>query len=253
MSNIVITIQLPAGLGLTDGEVLREPVQFQVASGLTPYYASIEQVRIHSGIYLRKLSDLTIAAMIYMMSKQADAITWSLPNMPPSFAPFMDFQEVHFRNFMQARNIWVSMMAARQLILNMFDLNAVRGQKTLGNFSVGRQEFAQDKGVPGKLADLMDQINNWELALKSGGSIGHKGHVKPRMAAKGLYDDSDNTPGRTWLNSGPGANTYSLTGVSSAGGRGKTVKFYSPVVVGNRIGRYFGPTVLVSWPRVPSY
>jgi len=253
MANLVVTIQLPKGLGLTNGAVLREDVQLQVLSGLTPYYTSIDMVRLHGGIYLRKLSDLTIAAMIYMISKQADAITWSLPNFPPHWAPFMDYEEVHFRNFMQARNNWVCFMVTRQLVINMFDLNAVRGQKTLGNFSVGRQEFTRDAGVPGKLSDLDAQIQHWELALKSGGSIGHKGHVKPRMAAKGLYDDSDATPGRTWLNSGPGANTYSMTGVSSAGGRGKTVKFYSPVVTGARIGRYFGPTVLVSWPRVPSF
>lgn len=252
-TNVMVIIQLPAGLRLTDGSVLREPVQFQVASGLSPYYASIEQVRIHGGIYLRKLSDLTIAAMVYLFSKQADALTWSLPSMPPSYAPFMDYQEVHFRNFMQARNIWVSLMVARQLVINMFDLNAVRGQKTLGNFSVGRQEFTRDQGVPGKISDLQKQIDNWEIALKSGGSIGHKGHVKPRMAAKGLYDDSDSTPGRTWLNSGPGANTYSMTGISSAGGRGKMVKFYSPVVVGHRPGRYFGPSLVVSWPRGGSF
>lgn len=251
--NLICTIQLPEGFGLTNGMVLLEPVQFQIASGLSPYYSSTDLVRLEGGIYLRKLSDLTIASMVYWASKQADALTWSLPMMPPSYAPFTDFQEVHFRNFIMARQVWVTLMSAHQLILNMFDLNAVRGSRTLGNLSISRQDFSNDNGVPGKLRDLTSQINNWELSLKSGGNIGHKGHVKPRMAAKGLYDDSDNTPGRTWLNSGPGANTYSLTGVSSAGGRSKTVKFYSPVVVGNRIGRYFGPTVLVTWPRVPSY
>jgi len=251
--NIVVTVQLPEGFGLTNGAILREPMQFQVISGLTPYYSSVDIVRLHGGVYLRKVSDLTLAGMIYWQSKQADALTWSLPMIPPSYAPFTDFQEVHFRNFMMARSSWVTFMCAQQLILNMFDLNAVRGSKTLANFSVSRQDFSSDSGVPGKLKDLKQQVLDWEIALKSGGNIGHKGHVKPRMAAKSLYDDSDNTPGRTWLNSGPGANTYSLTGVSSAGGRSKTVKFYSPVVVGNRIGRYFGPTVLTSWPRVPSF
>jgi hypothetical protein len=251
--NTVVTVQLPEGFALTSGAKLREPMQFQVISGLSPYYSTVDLVRLNGGIYLRKVTDITIASMIYYNSKQADALTWSLPMIPPSYAPFTDFQEVHFRNFLMARVNWVTFQSAQQLILNMFDLNAVRGSKTLANFSVSRQDFSNDSGVPGKLKDLKQQVNDWELALKSGGNIGHKGHVKPRMAAKGLYDDSDNTPGRTWLNSGPGANTYSMTGVSSAGGRSKTVKFYSPVVVGNRIGRYFGPTVLVTWPRVPSY
>lgn len=252
-SNLVVTVQIPEGFGLTNGAIMREPMQFQVASGLSPYYSSTDLVRLHGGIYLRKLTDLTIAGMIYWSSKQADALTWSLPLMPPPFVPFADFQETHFRNFLMARASWVTFYAVQQLMLNMFDLNAVRGTRTLGNFSVGRQDFSNDNGVPGKLRNLQQQLDDWELALKSGGNIGHKGHVKPRMAAKGLYDDSDNTPGRTWLNSGPGANTYSMTGVSSSGGRSKTVKFYSPVVTGSRIGRYFGPTVLVTWPRVPSY
>jgi hypothetical protein len=251
--NIVVTIQLPQGFALTNGAQTIEPMQFQVVSGLTPYYSSVDLVRLNGGIYLRKVSDLTIAGMIYYMSKNADALTWSLPMVPPSYAPFTDFQETHYRNFVMARVNWVTYSSAKQLILNMFDLNAVRGSKTLANFSVSRQDFSNDSGVPGKLKDLDTMVKDWELALMSGGSIGYKGHVKPRMAAKGLYDDSDNTPGRTWLNSGPGANTYSMTGVSSSGGRSKTVKFYSPVVVGNRIGRYFGPTVLVTWPRVPSY
>ena len=252
-SNLVCTIQLPSGFGLVNGAVLTEAIQFQVASGLSPYYSSTDLVRLNGGIYLRKLSDLTIAGMIYWASKQVDAITYSLPMIPPSYAPFTDFQEVHFRNFLMARQLWVTYNAAHQLMLNMFDLNGVRGSRTLGNLSVGRQDFSTDSGMPGKLKDLKSQMDEWEIAVKSGGNIGHKGHVKPRMAAKGLYDDSDNTPGRTWLNSGPGANTYSMTGVSSAGGRSKTVKFYSPVVTGARIGRYFGPTVMVSWPRVPSY
>lgn len=251
--NLVVTIQLPQGFALTNGATLRETSQFQVVSGLTPYYSSVDLVRLNGGIYLRKLSDLTIASMIYWQSKRADALTWSLPMIPPSYAPFTDFQETHFRNFMVARSNWVTFWSSLQLILNMFDLNAVRGSKTLANFSVSRQDFSNDSGVPGMLATLKQEIKDWELALMSGGGIGYKGHVKPRMAAKGLYDDSDNTPGRTWLNSGPGANTYSMTGVSSSGGRSKTVKFYSPVVVGNRMGRYFGPTVLVTWPRVPSY
>lgn len=253
-SNLVITIQLPAGLGLTNGAVLQSPVQFQVASGLTPFYGSIEIAKVHGGIYLNKISDVTIAGMIYLMSKQADALTWSLPIVPPSFAPFIDFQEVHFRNFMQARQNWVTFMAVRQLMLNTFDLNAVRGNKTLANFSVGRQEFSASEGMPGKLADLSSQIKDWEIALKSGGSIGHAGHVKPRMAAKGLYDDSDSTPGRTWINSGPGANTYSMTGVSSAGGRGKMVKFFSPVVTGCRAGRGIGMgSIGCSFPRFPGF
>src|SRR5258708_5107189 len=144
--NLVVTIQLPEGFALTNGSKLREPMQFQVVGGLSPYYSTVDLVRLHGGIYLRKLTDMTIASMVYWMSKQADALTWSLPMLPPSFAPFTDFQEVHFRNFMVARSSWVTFMSAHQLILNMFDLNAVRGSKTLGNFSVSRQDFSSDSG-----------------------------------------------------------------------------------------------------------
>src|SRR5271170_6880346 len=160
--NLVVTIQLPAGFSLTNGVFTPEPMQFQVISGLTPYYSSVDLVRLHGGIYLRGLTDLTIAGMIYWQSKQADALTWSLPMLPPSYAPFTDFQEVHFRNFMAARSSWVTFMSAQQLILNMYDLNATRGSKTLANFSVSRQDFSNDSGFPGKIRDLKQQVLDWE-------------------------------------------------------------------------------------------
>lgn len=69
--NLVVSIVLPSTLSLQDGSVLGQEVTFEVAGSLSPFYASIDQARLHGGIYLNKLSDLTVAGMIYSISKEA--------------------------------------------------------------------------------------------------------------------------------------------------------------------------------------
>jgi hypothetical protein len=65
------------------------------------------------------------------------------------------------------------------------------------------------------------------------------------MAAKGIYDWMERTPGRNWINTGYGANVQSVDFGSPSGGRGKPVKMYvnpfsSPPVIGMRSGAYNG-------------
>ena len=51
---------------LTDrGRTLLDDYTVTVIGTITPFYCSVEQVRLAGGIYLNKVSDTTIAAMIY--------------------------------------------------------------------------------------------------------------------------------------------------------------------------------------------
>ena len=58
------------------GAVLNAPITFDVASQLSPFYASVEQVKLIGGYGIRNLSDITIAAQIYMSSKAADMLNY---------------------------------------------------------------------------------------------------------------------------------------------------------------------------------
>jgi hypothetical protein len=242
--NLVITISVPQTLKLTDGRIMGQSATFSVVGDLHPYYCSVDEVRLEGGTYLRRVVDLTIASMIYHISREADVLSYSHPFMPPEDTPEWDPVMKRWRNFEWAREHFVHCEAARNLILNVFDLAGTRGHRTLGNFAISRQEFTREEGLPGKLRDLEKEVKEMKLMLKSGATIGPGGHVRPRMAAKYLYDSNDiPRPGRLWITSGPGANAVTIGSRSSTGGHGKPTKYYSPFYVARRLGRYTGPVI----------
>lgn len=245
--NLVVHVTLPKTLTLVDGRVLGQAATFDTVGGLTPYYASVDEVRLMAGVYLRKIPDLTISCMIYHISQEADVLTYNHPWRPEDIDletdPYHPYYK-QWRDFEWARGKYVEHESARQLILNVFDLAMTRGTRTLANFSIGRQEFTRTEGVPGKLQSLEKEVKDLKIVLKSGATVGPGGHVKPRMAAKYLYDSNDlPRPGRLWITSGPGANATTISGRSSTGGHGKPVKYYSPWYVSRRLGRYSGPVI----------
>jgi hypothetical protein len=73
-----------------------------------------------------------------------------------------------------------------------------------------------------------------------------------------VLDWAERTPGRTWANTGYGANRQSIDFGSSTGGRGKPVSFYiapyySPVIMGGRWGMYnSGYPLSISYPQMPT-
>src|SRR5271165_4398235 len=115
IQNIVFHIVLPSGLTLTSGAYLGGPATYDVISALTPYYASVDQVRLQGGLYLRKLSDLTIAAMVYNASKEVDLLYPPGANLTFSSSPNV------FR-FVGSRNQYVQALAAKKLIENIMGL-----------------------------------------------------------------------------------------------------------------------------------
>ena len=238
--NLMVHITLPKKLALTTGAVLAQEVTFDILGDLHPFYASVDLIRLEGGMYLTKISDLTLAAMGYHASLEADALSYTAPPDPLEGAT----PSAQWRLFDWAREQFVAVKAAHALILNVFDLAGTRGHRTLANFSIARQEFNRGEGLPGKLVDLAKEIKELKVVLKSGAAVGPGGHAHPRMAAKGYYDSSDGRPGRLWITSGPGANATTISGRTATGGRGKPVKFYSPWYVQRRLGRYAGPVIL---------
>jgi hypothetical protein len=242
MDNLVVRINLPKGLRLADGRTLAEDYTVEVVGTITPFYASVQQVRLAGGIYLNKVSDITNAAMIYDQSKNADSFSYTL-TAPPQI-PY-DPNSLAWRTYnlkLNARQNWVVWMSALQLILNVYELSGARGSHTLANFSVQRQSIMRDEGMPKKVADLQKQADDWLIVLKSGGHIGPGGHVKPGYAATGAYDPSDAPAGRLWVTTGMGANERAVPGFGSAG---KPFRYASPPVVSWRKGRYEGAYVTV--------
>jgi hypothetical protein len=230
MVNLVLHITLPAGLGLTNGSSLQCPVTFDIVSAISPFYASVSQVKLMGGPLLRKLQDITIASQIYDSSKQAD-----LFNMCP---PISGDRYVLYTG---ARNQWVQSDAARDLLLSATELLGNPGSHILANFTVARQKGYESEGTPEKLKELKEQLKIYEVTIRSGGRTVPGGHAKSRMAAKGVFDWEERAPSRTWITTGMGANSQTIDGGSPTGGRGKPVKFYaSPLFMGPMSGYRFG-------------
>jgi hypothetical protein len=237
MINLILHITIPAGLRLQSPSnvvsTLAEPVTFDLLSACTPFYASVDQVRLSGGPLLRSLQDITIASQIYNNSKEADLLH---VRKVSAYGP-----SDRLTRYQGAQNQWVQSKAARELLLNISTQLGGPGSHVLANFSVTKQKGFETEGLPELLKDLKDQIKEYEVVLRSGGRVAPGGHVAPAMAAKGVMDFMERTPGRNWVVTGMGANTSTSSYASGDGGRGKTVKFYgSPMFSGMMSGYRLG-------------
>lgn len=242
--NTVFHVTLPAGLTLVTGAYLVDSVTYDVVSGLMPYYASVDQVRLAGGVYIRKLSDLTIASMVYTASKEVDLM------YPPGTGLGLQSSPNSFR-FVGARNLYAQNLAAKNLIENVIGLFGTPGSHILANFSVTRQRPNEKEGVGQKITSLEETLKLYDPTIRSGGNTVPGGHAKAQFAAKGVFDWTERTPARTWLSTGMGANASSQDFGSPTGGRGKPVKFfsspfYSPPIINLRSGIYQGAYPLVT-------
>lgn len=241
--NTVFHITLPQGLALVSGAYLVSPVTFDIVSALMPYYASVDQVRLQGGLYLRKMSDLTIASMVYNSSKEVDLLNLNPP---------MDLSNnTNAGRFYGSRNQYVQALAAKRLIENIISLVGNPGSHTLANFSVTNQRPNPNEGIGQKIGSLDRALALYEPTIRSGGNTVPGGHAKPQFAAKGVFDWTERTPARTWMTTGMGANASSQDFGSPTGGRGKPVKFfsspfYSPPIISLRSGIFQGAYPMVT-------
>jgi hypothetical protein len=233
LNNLILHITLPKGIKTTDGAVLMSDITYDVASALTPFYASIEQVKLTGGVPLRKISDMTLASQIYMASKSADMMNYHPPK--PSTHP-------EYLLFLNARNQWVMARAALDLMLSLGNL-LNPASHVLANFSVTTSKADPGEGVAGKIAGLTSTLKLYDPSVRSGGRTAPGGHARPQMAAKGVMDWQERSPGRTWARNSVGANTESADYGSPVGGRGKPVSYfahsiYSPSICNFRLGAW---------------
>lgn len=244
VANLIFHITLPQNLTMVSGAFLVTPATFDVVSALTPYYASVDQVRLQGGMYIRKLADLTLASMIYNASKEVDLL------YPPQAQTVFTNAPNTFR-FFGARNQYVQALATKKLIENVIGLVGVPGSHILANLSVTRQRANEKEGISQKITSLEETLKLYEVTIRSGGNVVPGGYAKAQFAAKGVFDWTERTPARTWLSTGLGANASSQDFGSPTGGRGKPVKFfsspfYSPPIINLRSGIYQGAYPLVT-------
>ena len=231
MINLILHITIPVGLRLTTNAVLQDNLTFDVLSACTPFYASVDQVKLAGGPLLRKLQDITIACAIYNSSQECDMLLMRKPIGSHDDA----------LRFIGAQNQWVQDKVARNLLLNVSTMAGGPASHVLANFSVSKMKGYESEGLPERLKDLKENLAKYEITLRSRGRIAPGGHAKAMMAAKGVLDWQEQSPGRTWMVTGMGANTTTQNASSGTGGRGKSVRFCaSPMWSGMMSGFRFG-------------
>lgn len=211
MQNLILHISLPQGIRLQTGPTLMKDVTFDFISQITPYYSTIDMVKLSAGPSVKKLTDITIGCQIYQSSQEADLIS---PIRPPSFG-------WESKLFTGARMQWVTAHAAKMLLLNIISLLGPTSH-VLANFSVERKADNTKR-----LGELEDSLKLYDPTIRSGGRVMPGGRPHFGMAAKGVFDWTEQTPGRNWLGNGMGANSTTVDMGSSTGGRGKPMKFFA--------------------------
>jgi len=114
MQNLIFHISLPKGIKLMNGATLMKDVTFDFISQITPYYSTIDMVRLAAGPTLKKLSDITIACQIYRSSNEADLIT----------AARVPLSGLQHTRLIGSRLQYVTALASRDLMLNVVSLLA---------------------------------------------------------------------------------------------------------------------------------
>lgn len=231
MKNLVAQILLPKGLALKSGAFLDDDVVYEVISEVSPYYASVEQVRLEGGQYLSKLSDITLGAMIYQMSKRVDQL--APPElMPPTGAPSMRQGNLVHRS----RNIWVIAKSVETLLDNMAGLLGNASQHVLANLSISRSRGNHTADLTVKFNELAKTIKEHEITLRSWGRVMPGGRAKAGFAAKQLAE-LEKITSRTWQTTGMGANAVSAEMGVGTEGRGKAVRMYASPLINIMRGR----------------
>lgn len=244
LANLIFHITLPSGLSLVSGAFLQDSATFDVVTALVPYYASVDQVKLQGGLYIRKLSDLAISSMIYNCSKEVDLL------YPPAAQTVFSNAPNTFR-FFGARNQYTQALSTKKLIENIIALVGIPSSHILANLSITRQRANDKEGIAQKITSLEETLKLYEVTIRSGGNTVPGGYAKSQFAAKGVFDWTERTPARTWLSTGMGANASSQDFGSPTGGRGKPVKFfsspfYSPPIINLRSGIFQGAYPLVT-------
>lgn len=209
MQNLALHIVLPQGIKLLNGATLMRDITFDFISQLSPYYSSVDLLRLSGGPALARMSDIALACQIYNASLQADLIS---PSHPARYGP-------ENQRFIGARMQYVTAKATHDQMDNVISLLGPSAH-VLANFSVDRKY-----DVRSVLKDLKEDMALWEVAVRSGGRTMPGGRPSFVFAAKGVNDWSEATPGRTWWGNGIGANAKTMDMGSVTGGRGKPVSF----------------------------
>ena len=149
-ANNLVSVKLKQGIASVSGETLQEDVEFQFFTTLSPFYTSINKVRLEVGSLVTEIKDLTSALSILESSIEADSLSFSTTNINEDL-------------FNHARREYVTAASAFKLVSNVGG-NLLKS-KSLGDLSV-TYDTNSHRDV---LEHLQEMMRKWGDQLMSGG------------------------------------------------------------------------------------
>lgn len=174
-NNNLVTITLGSGINSMGGLTLDEDYEFWFTTTYSPYYCTLQKIRLDIGAYISSVSDDTINAAIHQGSLGADALTWDKTYISDSYYKYV-------------RTQWTCCKAQETLLLN------AAGKSNLKSKKLADLEVTYATGINEPLDRALGCLQKWENSLHAGG----RSIRSPMMVVKGELDPDRPTIGRGW-------------------------------------------------------
>ena len=208
LDNNLVTITLDSDISSVGGVDLGTDYSFWFTTTYSPYYCTLQKIKLDAGFYLSTVPDDTINMAIFTASEAADALTWNDSNNTDSFYKFV-------------RTQWTCCKAQEILLINVLAGRSNLKSKQLDDFRVEYQ--------PGN-NEILDRalscMAKWEAQLARGGRAVEAS--APSMVVKGEWDADRPPIGRRWGYSNGNMIPASNTRIKPTGSRRYKNTYYTP-------------------------
>jgi len=176
-NNNMVDVVIDESIRGVDGSQMAAEYSWWFTTTYSPYYCTLQKVRLEVGAYIPAVIDDTINMSIHQASIDADALTWNT-SASSSFYTWV-------------RGKWAC-CKAQEVVL----LNAMQSQDKLKSKSLGDLSVEYNIGDNDALDRALACMDRWEAQLQTGGEKTKS--QNPTMVAKGELDVDRPPIGRRW-------------------------------------------------------
>lgn len=209
LENEFIIVELDETVASYTGLTLGEDVQLGFATRLTPFYSSIDLVRMEVGPWIDYIPDITLALMIHWASKEADFTVCKSPNNSErlrfALAKFVIYDTALRTLFLPGASNYQP-TAGSGATKWLGDLRIVSG--------AGSQLAKTASGIDMEtIGHIRKERAEWFRVINAGGNITYGQSYGYSTPVKGEWHGDRRLTGRMWLS--PDEYSYAKPGINT--------------------------------------